>query len=86
MQAERRAVSLHSGKSLFSISNALENFTIETIVGGEIALSNDVHIQECAEAFKYYLLLQHDLIARIIQVKEELDKNSDDNENILAIV
>jgi hypothetical protein len=76
----------HSGKSLFSISNALENYTIETIVGGEIPLRNDVHILECAEAFKYYLLLQHDLIARIILAKEEFDKNSDDNENVLAIL
>jgi hypothetical protein len=65
----------HSGKSLFSITIALENYTIETIIGDDIPLCNDVRLQECAEAFMHYLLLQHDLVARIVLAKEEFDKN-----------
>lgn len=74
----------HSGKSLFSIADALEDYRIEMVIGGEIPQRNNIHLQECAKAFMHYLLLQQDLVDRIILAKMEFDRNKEDNDVVLA--
>lgn len=73
----------HTGKSLFSISTALEGHKMEVTVGGDLPLRNNLLLQECADAFIHYLLLQKDLFDHLVHKKMEFDTNCTICEEVL---